>query len=203
MIILGTKFAFYLFWLLCLPVYLNTDFILGVWLKVVPPFAALFVQLGIIYTLCQNLSQCLYTTMLATGRIKKYQIIVGGLSLMAFPVAWIFFEVGLPSEFGYWAMIIFSVVCLGARLFLLQEIVPEFSGLYFVKKVICPIAITVSIVSCLSYVEHCFVTDINWKSFIIETMICTIINILIIVFVGLTKAERGQVIKLVKSKNKK
>lgn len=203
MIILGSKFAFFLFWLLCLPVYLNTDFILGVWLKEVPPFAALFVQLGIIYTLCQNLSQCLYTTMLATGRIKKYQIIVGGLSLLAFPVAWIFFEMGLQGEFGYWAMIIFSVVCLVARLVLLQEMVPEFRGWYFVKKVICPIAITVSIVSCLSYVGHSFAPETDWKSFIVETMICTMINMSIIVFVGLTKTERGQVINLVRSKIKK
>lgn len=202
MIILGTKFAFFLFWLLCLPVYLNTDFILGVWLKDVPPFAALFVQLGIIYTLCQNLSQCLYTTMLATGRIKKYQIIVGGLSLLAFPAAWIFFKMGFPGEFGYWAMIIFSVICLGARLILLQEMVPNFSGWYFMKKVICPIAVTVSIVSFLSYVEHSFTSETGWKSFITETMICTFINMLIIVFVGLTKTERGQVINLVRSKIK-
>lgn len=71
MIILGTKFAFFLFWILCLPVYINIDFLLSIWLKEVPQYAALFVKYSIIYTLCQNLSQCLYTTMLATGCIKN------------------------------------------------------------------------------------------------------------------------------------
>jgi len=203
MIILGTKFAFFLFWVICLPVYLNTDFILGVWLKQVPDYAALFIQLGIIYNLVQNLSQCLYTTMLATGKIKKYQIIVGGLSILAFPVAWIFFEMGLPGEFGYWAMIIFAIVCLIARLFLLQEKVPLFSCLVYLKKVIGPITFAVVPTIIIVYMLHQFVEEASWRTFFIETSECIFLSIVNIALLGLTNDERGKLYSLVKSRIKK
>lgn len=200
MIILGTKFAFFLFWVLCLPVYLNTDFILSVWLKKVPDYAALFIQLGIIYNLTQNLSQCLYTTMLATGKIKKYQIVVGGLSLLAFPTAWLFFEFGLPGEYGYWSMIIFAVVCLIARLFLLQEMVPLFSGLAYVKKVIFPITIAIIPTIVVVYFVHDITKEATWVTFIYESSLCVIMNVISITLLGLTKDERNKLYGLVKNK---
>lgn len=200
MIILGTKFAFFLFWVLCLPVYLNTNFILSVWLRKVPDYAALFIQLGIIYNLAQNLSQCLYTTMLATGRIKKYQIIVGGLSLLAFPTAWIFFEMGLPGEYGYWAMIIYSVVCLIGRLFLLQEMVPLFSGIEYIKKVIFPIALTITPTIAIIYLIHKCIIQTSWITFLSESAFCVILSLGNILLLGLSKKERNKLYSLVKNK---
>lgn len=200
MIILGTKFAFFLFWILCLPVYLNTDFILSVWLKQVPDYAALFIQLGIIYNLVQNLSQCLYTTMLATGRIKKYQIIVGGLSILAFPTAWVFFEMGLSGEYGYWAMIIFSVVCLIARLVLLQKMVPLFTGIVYVKKVIFPIAFAIIPTIIIVYCVHQYVQTVSWTTFLCESSLCFILSIINILLGGLTQEERYKLYKLVRNR---
>lgn len=197
-IIHGTKLAFFLFWLLCFPVYINAEFILDIWLKRVPENAALFVRLALVFTLCQTLSQCLYTTMLATGKIKKYQIIVGGLSIMAFPTAWIFFKLGLPGEFGYWAMIIFSLICLVARLFLLKEMLPNFSPLVFVKKVIVPItgAILLPILSTFAY--HSTAKVVSAKSFFIETILSLVISLVSIWTISISKKERASIITVVK-----
>jgi len=200
MIILGTKFAFFLFWIICLPVYLNTDFILGVWLKKVPDYASLFIRLGLIYNLCQNLSQCLYTTMLATGNIKKYQIIVGGLSLMAFPVTYIFFRIGLPAEWGYWSMIIFSVICLVARLLLLKEMVPMFNPIYFLKKVVFPIAGTIFPSVVIAFLMHMYIPDTTWIKFIFESSVCVFVCAICIWYIGMSIPERNKLMTLVKNK---
>lgn len=200
MIILGTKFAFFLFWILCLPVYVNTDFILSIWLKEVPDYAALFIQLGIIYNLAQNLSQCLYTTMLATGRIKKYQIVVGGLSLLAFPTAWLFFKMDFPGEYGYWSMIIFAIVCLIARLFLLQEMVPLFSGLAYIKKVIFPIIFAIVPTILIVYIVHQHVGQTTWIKFVGESSLCIILSLINIFLLGLTKEERNKLYGIVRNK---
>lgn len=203
MVIVGTKFAFFLFWILCLPVYLNTDYILNIWLKEVPEYTTVFIRLSIIYTLCQNLSQCLYTTMLATGRIRKYQIIVGGLSLLAFPMTWISFKMGFPVEWGYWSMIIFSIVCLVARLHLLQAMVPLFSGWHFIRKVIFPIIYTLVPTVIIVYVCHQYIIDITWISFVLETFECVILCCLTIFCFGVTKRERDLIIKLAVNKIKR
>lgn len=200
MIIWGTKFSFFLFWVLCLPIFINTDFILNIWLKQVPDYASLFIKLGIIYGLCQTLSQCLYTTMLATGNIKKYQIVVGGLSLLAFPTAWIFFELGLPGEYGYWAMIIFSIVCLVARLVLLQKMVPLFSSLCYLTKILYPITLVIISTSAIIHIVHKPVQDITWTKFVYESAICIIVSLGCIAVLGLTKEERNRIYKLVQNR---
>ncbi|WP_244437321.1 oligosaccharide flippase family protein [Bacteroides reticulotermitis] len=87
LIIKGAKYSFFLFWLLSLPILLETDIVLKIWLVQVPEYTSILVRYALIYTMCQILSQTLYAAMLATGKIKEYQIIVGTLSLMAFPTA--------------------------------------------------------------------------------------------------------------------
>ena len=197
MVIQGTKFTFFMFWILCLPVFINADFILSIWLKQVPDYAALFIRLGLIYNLCQNLSQCLYTTMLATGEIKKYQLIVGGISLLAFPTTYLFYHFGLPVEWSYWSMIIFSFVCLVARLFLLQKMVPQFCMISFIKKVIIPIVfVIVPLIICSMFIHNSFGTPC-WKSFISESIIYISLSIIAIFIIGITKSERLYIYNIV------
>ena len=200
MIYMGTKYAFFLFWIICLPIYLNTDFLLSIWLKEVPLYASVFIRLGIIYNLCQNLSQCLYIAMLATGKIKKYQIIVGGLSILAFPASWLFFEFGLPSEWGYWAMIIFSIICLMARLVILQDMIPCFSASLYMKEVLLPIFFTVLPTSIVLYYTHKMILEITFFKFLIETVCCLMICGGFIYYVGLKKAERRYLLKTVQNR---
>lgn len=203
MIIAGTKLAFFLLWVFALPVCINTEFILQVWLKKVPDYAVLFVQLGLLYQLLQNLSQCLYTTMLATGNIKKYQIIVGGLSVMAFPVAYVFFWWGLPVEWGYYSMIIFSVICLAARLYLIKEMLPSFSPIEFCLKVILPIIACVLPILAITFTIHHFVYKVNFVSFMFETIGSVLISLIFVWCVGLTKKEKGQIYGVIQEKLKK
>ena len=198
MIITGTKAGFYLFGLFCLPIFVNTEFVLKLWLKEVPEYSVLFVRLGFVFMLCQNFSQCLYTAMLATGNIKKYQIIVGGLSLMAFPTAWLFFVLGLGGEWGYGAMIIFSVVCLIARLPLLQNMIPGFTVISFVKNAILPILFVTAPVVILSYLVHSFVLEPNIFSFCIEIAVDIFVSFFAIFFIGLSSIERKNLIEVIK-----
>lgn len=198
-IIHGTKFSFFLFWIIGLPLFINADFVSNVWLKEVPDHAVLFVRLGLVYCMCQNLSQCLYTTMLATGHIKKYQIIVGGLSVLAFPATYIFFELGLSGEWGYWAMIIFSIVCLFARLVLLQEVVPMFKAISFVAKVLCPIFL--SVIPSVFFIWLFHNSEIiGWSKFIIETFACILISVISIYYLGMTRNERGKIFGFIRNK---
>lgn len=197
MIVSGTKAAFFLFGIICLPVFVNAEYILKLWLGDVPNYSALFVRLGMIFMLCQNFSQCLYTAMLATGNIKKYQIVVGGLSLLAFPAAWIFFKMGLGAEWGYGAMIVFSVICLFARLSLLQEMIPGFCPREFVRNAIFPIIVSTVLVVALSWSIHYFVAKVDFFVFVVESVLCFIISIITIYFIGLSSFERKSLMEMV------
>lgn len=199
-IIAGTKYSFFLLCFISLPVCLNTEYVLGAWLKKVPEFTADFVRLAILYSMCQTLSQCLYRTMLASGNIKKYQIIVGSLSILAFPTAYMFFYFDLPATWGYWSMIIFSIICLLARLWLINEILPDFSTRKFCYEAILPIVYSVTPVILVTSYLHKQVENVNVLTFVGESIECVVLTILSVWALGLTQIERQKCFMVLRNK---
>ena len=136
LMIRGAKYGALLYWLISLTVFIEADYILSVWLVKVPPFATIFLRLVIIYSIFQALSNTLYIGMLATGRIKKYQIIMGLIGAFSFPLCYFFFKCGFGPEWSYLSMIFCVFVAMFARLVLLEEIISQFSGREFFKEAI-------------------------------------------------------------------
>lgn len=75
----GARLSFYMLLLLSLPIIINTHYLLTLWLNTVPEHTVLFVRLVLIFAMSESISGPLITAMLATGNIRNYQIIVGGL----------------------------------------------------------------------------------------------------------------------------
>ena len=117
----SSRMSFYLLLLLVLPLILNTEVVVGLWLKEVPPHTVLFVQLFLIFALSESLSNPMITAMLATGRIRNYQLVVGGIQLLNIPVSYIFLECGARPEVTVMVAIALSQVCLWARLVMLSR----------------------------------------------------------------------------------
>ena len=117
----ASKMSFYLLLMLVMPLILNTDVVLGIWLKDVPMHTALFVQLFLIFALSESLSNPMITAMLATGRIRNYQLVVGGIQLLNIPVSYIFLKFGAMPEVTVVVAIVLSQVCLWARMIMLNR----------------------------------------------------------------------------------
>lgn len=114
----GSRLSFYMLLLLSAPIILNTHYILGLWLKLVPEHTVEFVRLVLIYAISESISSPIVTGMLATGNIKKYQIIVGLLQMMNLPISYIFMLYGFAPEMVFVTAIIISQLCLIARLYI-------------------------------------------------------------------------------------
>ena len=202
LVVKGTKYSFFLFWLFCLPLLFEADYILNLWLVDVPDNASTLLVCALVYTSCQLLSQTLYTTMLATGNIKRYQIIVGSLSILAFPLAYIFFKTGLPVEYGYVASILMSLVCLVARLIILRDMVPNFSIHAYCRDGLVRI---ISIVL-LSYfvvvlIRHYIISFMNITGvFLFTVSMSILVSCSCIYLLGLSKAEKGMIKSFVLNK---
>lgn len=191
----GAKYSFFLFWIFSFPVILETEYILDLWLVNVPNHTTIFVRYALIYTMCQALSQTLYTAMLATGEIKKYQIIVGSLSILAFPLAYVFFKLGYPPEYGYIASILLSIICLMARIILLRPMIPGFTfRLYFHETILKILGVSIISTLCaigiIRFTEKTIYNINGFSHFIITILICSLISCICIYFIGLNKAER-------------
>lgn len=136
----GAKFSYMLLLFFALPVMLETEYILTIWLKIVPDHAINFVRLAIIASLVHVIGKTGYTASMATGNIRRYVLWVTSVGCLVFPLTWIVFELGAPSEATY---IVFVIVYIGVevvRLWIMKGLL-NFPVTMFVQEVVVRVLI--------------------------------------------------------------
>lgn len=121
MTIYGTKIVFFLMLVICIPLFFETPYILNLWLKNVPEHTISFVQLIIIDVLIDSISYPLMAVIQATGKIKTYQAVVGGLLIFNLPVSYVFLKFGFPAESVFIVAIVLSVTAFFLRIVIVQK----------------------------------------------------------------------------------
>ena len=139
-------------------------------------------------------SQPLITMQQATGKVKNYQIIVGGILLLNIPLSYISCFYGSPPESVFYISILIAIVCLIARILILRMNI-KLDVIRFAKSVLLRIVI-VTIISiipplCLAHIFH----DENFLLFSINSAICMISVCGSVFLVGLTEEEKAFVLK--------
>ena len=191
LIIRGGKYAALLFWSISLIFFVETDYILNIWLVEVPDYSVLFLRCTIIYSIFLALSHTLYIGILATGRIKIYQIIVGSINLLIFLMCYIGYVLGASPEWCYISSIIVAAILVGVRLILLTKYIPKFSGVVYLKKCILKvfliIIISLTIESCCKYL----IQSTETLEFFMSCFIAILILPISIYLLALDKIERN------------
>lgn len=188
----GTRLSYYLFMFLSIPVFFEIETILQVWLGQVPEHTVLFARLVLILSLAEILSYTLITAQLATGNIKKYQIAVGGLQMMNFPVSYLFLYLGFFPEITIIIAIIISQLCLYARLWFLRGMV-KLSAMDYLKKVYISVIVVTIISLILPFLCYILIPHPIIRFFSL-CMVSAISSLLSIYYLGCSCEER----KLVK-----
>lgn len=186
----GARFSFFLLLLLSLPILINCDYILSLWLGNYPPHTTNFVQLVLVFTIIESLSNPLVTAMLATGKIKNYQIVVGGLQMMNLPISYILLRLGGIPETVLFVAISLSVCCLSARLYMLRNLI-GLNARYFLKEVVFKVTIVACMASIpLLFIKHLWLTEISFINFVTLSCISILTAVTSILYIGCKKAER-------------
>ena len=194
----SARLSYFLLLLLSLPIMVGTCFILQLWLTVVPDNSICFIRLALILSLVESLSLPLVTLQQATGKIKWYQIVVGGFHLLNFPFAWLFLYLKFAPEVVYVIAIVLAILCLYARLYMLRILIN-----LSIKTFCIEVFIRVSLVTIISVLLSFFVNNIIDSSDIVAMMITFTFTLLFIMIFGLKRSELGIIyykIKLLKEK---
>jgi O-antigen/teichoic acid export membrane protein len=141
----GSKCTFFLMYMFTLPLALEMPFILSLWLKNPPEYAALFTRLTLVDALIDSINSPLMAAAQATGKIKIYQSVLGGILLLNLPVSWIAVHGGAPAWSVMVVAILLTLVVFFVRLAIVKRLV-GFSLRCFATQVMIPIVI-VSIAS--------------------------------------------------------
>ena len=200
LVMMSSKYSFFLTLVLAAPIIAETPYILKLWLKQVPDYTVLFVRLTMIVSLIASLSTSLYTLALSTGNIKKYQIVVGSLSLSCFFVTYVFYELGLPVETAYYVNIGIQITILFARLIILSRQ----TGIS-IRQYIASVLYQSLVVALLLYASvFLFLKLMPQETFVNALLVvlsCEVIACVLIFLLGLNKNERKFIVSLI-SKNK-
>lgn len=197
----GARLSFYILLMLSLPVIINVDYILELWLKTVPEHTSTFIQLVLIFTMSEAISNPLITAMLATGNIRNYQIVVGGLQMLNLPISYILLRNGCIPETVLIVAICISQCCLAARLYMLRGMIGLSS-----KKFLKNVYLNVISVSIISLSLPLLVSNIVPENFINFILLCTLsllTTFFTILYCGCNRNERQFVFEKAKQlKNK-
>ena len=187
--------AFFLLFIIALPILFNTEYLLEIWLKEVPAHSAVFVRLFLIFALSESLSSPLITAQLATGNIRNYQIIVGGLQLLNLPVSYVFLKHGAPAQVTVAVSIVISQICLAARLILLRRMIGLSPKEFFLQVYIKVIAVAVAAMI-LPLLLSSAMPD-GFVGFCLSVLLCVACAGISILCLGCTKDERKGIISMI------
>lgn len=193
----GARLSYYILLLLSLPVIVNTHYILQLWLGQVPEHTVLFVQLVLVFGMCESISSPLITAMLATGKIRNYQLVVGGFHMMNLPVSYILLRLGAFPETVLIVAIVISQLCLASRLYMLRGLI-GLKARDFIKKVYFNVTVVTMLSTVIPFVLASTLEDNIW-SFIMLCATAFSSTLFVEFYVGCTARERQFVVSKVKT----
>lgn len=142
----ASKFSFFLLLILSLPVILETETILTVWLKIVPDYTVIFLRLLIGIVIIDSVARPLMTAAAATGDVKLYQSLIGGILLTIVPIAYVVLKLGGSPASVYIVHLVICIIAFLARLWVVKPMIRLSLRQYFGSVVLrCLFVLAVSL----------------------------------------------------------
>lgn len=154
LIFASSKYSFFLLLLIALPIMVETQTILTLWLKIVPDHTVWFTRLMLCILLIDALSNPLMISSQAVGRVKIYQSVVGGLMLLILPIAYVALKLGGNPEMVFIVHLIVAVMALISRIVIVGRMV-SFSFTSYARKVLLPVGSVFFLAACTSAILFC------------------------------------------------
>lgn len=184
----GSRFSYYILLLFALPILFEADIVLTLWLKHYPAHTVNFVRLILLVTMCDILSNTLINLQNATGKIRNYQLAVGGMLLMNFPLSYICLKIGFQPESTFIVALIVAVACLFLRLLFLRKMVGLSMRRYLHKvcgNVMC-VTLAAAVLPTLLYLQ---MAD-GVMRFLLMCVLTALCSTTAIYFIGCNRNER-------------
>lgn len=185
----SSKYFAFLLLFVGIPFFIRTPQILQLWLGEIPDYSVIFSRILICITLIDAVSAPLMRASDATGDIRKYHLVVGGVLLTIVPIAYIALKMGGPPESVFYVFFVISIFALVARLIILSQkinlSIKKFT-LQVVFRIICVLMISFPICYVISqYIR------IDFWGLVMFCCITTIVIFQSILFIGTTSTERA------------
>ncbi len=190
-----SKYSYYLMLFLAIPVIINIQYILQLWLGEAPEYSASLIVLGLIFCLIDCLHGPLWTSMQATGKIRNYQLLVSIILLLNIPFSYIALKIGYSPNSILVVQILISIITLIVR-FVFSSKYAELNVDLYIKNVILPVTVVTIFSIPLPFYVATFFND-DWQQLLVTGAVSVILIIVIVLLIGVTKHERISILNMV------
>ncbi len=185
-----SKFAGYLIGFIGIPLFIEMEYVLGLWLKEVPAYTVIFTRLTIIQGLIQAIDAPLGMGIHAYGRMKLLNITTSIVYMLVLPISYLFIKLGIQPQTVYVVILCSYPIVLLINLYILNK----YTGFKILRYLFGNVLISISIIVLTAvsagvlstnvispgFMRLCFTAAISW-----------IIFIPAIYFLGLNNDERS------------
>ena len=189
LIFASSKYSFLLLFFLSLPLLIETNQVLQWWLKEVPAHTTNFVRIMLCISMINVMADAFMVASQATGKIRMYQILVGGTLLFILPTAYMALKLGYSPESVFFTHLLYAIFAQIIRVYLVRNLV-HFSISDYIKDVIIRIVVVVF----LSFIHplFCYLSmDTSLIRFLTVGVVAVISVLTTIYFIGLEQTERN------------
>ncbi|MBW0032649.1 polysaccharide biosynthesis protein [Segatella copri] len=161
--------------LIFVPLFINMDFVMQLWLKNVPPYAVIFCKILLVCNALSVVTQIVQDGIFATGKVKRFSFIAGNLNIVCLFLTYIFFLLGFDAQYAYYAMLICIICQTFVNSYLLNRLIDKLDMKRYLQNTIKPfiiVGVSYLIVSqCTTSLAGC---NKAFTSLVINTIFITI-----------------------------
>lgn len=191
----SSKYSYYLLYIISLPVVLEINVLLKWWLVEVPEHTTQFIQLMLAISIVTALGNPISNAAGAYGRIRNFQLIVGGIMLLVLPVSYVFLKLGYQPESIFIVQLVISLISQIVRLVMIKQMINFSLNKYF-NEVVLPCLFVTSLSCLLPIVVKSHLPETT-LSFWIVCVLSVFSSVICVYGIGLKKRERDFVNKKV------
>ena len=192
------RFCLLLFELAFFPLYIELDYILRLWLKVVPSDVLIFCQINLLLAAVALTCGGLVQIINASGKIKWFKITGSIFFVICLPVGYYLYAIGYPAYTMLIAFLVADAVQRVIQLVLMKIIIGFDSWLYVRQAYVRPLIIAVIMtVVLMAYDQIGVATDFGK---LIAIALCFVLTIGLVYIIGLTTGEKVKLNTFIKTK---
>jgi O-antigen/teichoic acid export membrane protein len=194
----SSKFSYFLMLVIICPLLLNLEFVLKLWLTIVPDYVVLFVTLSLISLLIDSVSEPLIIANQATGNVKWFQIIEGTLIILNVPISYVLLKINANPLTVFYVSMVLNSIALFARIALVRKVIDVKQ--FFVVTLFRVFLVSALVFSVVYFVRISMGNSITFFAFITQSSIVFFSSIVFILLLGIESSERNMLTNFVKGK---
>ena len=189
---LSARMSYFVLLYMSLPLVLEIDQVLGLWLREVPDHTSNFVRLTIFILMADALTGPLLTAAQSTGNIKNYQLTVSILSFLILPVSYLALLFWPIPELVFFVSLVITLLIQFVKLYVVGRQLKLSMGLY-VKNVFGR-ALAVTLISIIAPTIYWSINEMSYIRLAFVILISVISVPIVIYYIGISKWERKMVL---------